>query len=155
MPVFVLFGFAVQVLLVVFFAAHLWRPAIEGPVGRLVYGMGVVAVILAIASLPASQPWFVPMAFLLYAAWSALGAWVDLVRPFPWRQPPRWSIVLPYAALLVASLLAFWVPLWWVDRALWLAFGILYAVHTTLNVIAHRGTPSPPALHPGSPPARS
>ena len=46
---------------------------------------------------------------------------------------------MPYALLLIAALLAFWIPLWWVDRRLWVAFGVLYAAHTTLNVLSHRG----------------
>ena len=149
---FVIFGFTVQVLLLAFFAAHLWHWTAERSLGRLVYGAGAVAVLLAVAYLVSGEPWHLVMAFALYAAWSAFGALIDIVRPISWRQPARWSIVLPYAALLIASLLALWVPLWWVDRGLWVAFGVLYAAHTTLNVISHRGTPSSP---PGSPSAGS
>lgn len=149
MPAFVVFGFASQVLLLGFFAAHLWRPALETPLGRLVYLMGAVAVVLALAFGVDGQPWYLVIAFVLYAIWSGLGAMVDLVRPVRWREPPRWSIVIPYAALLMAALVAMWVPLWWVDRALWVAFGILYAAHTTLNVLSHRAARTPPrGTHP-------
>lgn len=138
MPAFVLFGFASQVLLLGFFAAHLWRPASEAWLGRLAYGMGLVAVVLGVAFVAQSQPWHLVLAFVLYAAWSALGTVVDIVRPTPWREPARLSILIPYAALLMAALLAFWVPLWWVDRGLWIAFGLLYAAHTSLNLLSHR-----------------
>ena len=152
MPAFVVFGFGVQFLLLAFFASHLWRWGIEGLLGRLVYGMGLVAVVLAIGFVVAGHPWYLAIAFVLYAVWSGFGAWVDIVRPISWRQPPRLSIVMPYATLLIASLLAFWIPLWWVDRALWVAFGVLYAAHTTLNVISHR---VPPSTRSGSPSGRS
>ena len=48
MPAFVAFGFSVQFLLLAFFVAHRWRPSLEGRLGRLVYGMGLVAAILAV-----------------------------------------------------------------------------------------------------------
>jgi len=138
MPVFTIFGFASQILLLGFFAAHLWRRAEDVRLGRLVYGMGVVALLLGIAFVAQGQPWYLVLAFALYAGWSALGAFVDIFRPIAWREPPRLSILIPYAGLLTAALLAFWVPLWWVDRRLWIVFGLLYAAHTTLNLASHR-----------------
>jgi hypothetical protein len=138
MPAFTVFGFASQVLLLGFFAAHLWRPADEARLGRLVYGMGLVALLLGAAFVAQGQPWYLVLAFALYAAWSTLGALVDIVRPIAWREPPRLSILVPYAALLTAALLAFWMPLRWVDQRLWIAFGLLYAAHTTLNLASHR-----------------
>ena len=80
------------------------------------------------------------LAFALYASWAALGAWQDVIHPIPWRVPPRWGILVAYALLLTAALLAFWIPLWWIDRRLWVAFGIIYAAHTTLNIASHRAS---------------
>lgn len=148
MPAFIAFGFAVEILLVAFFAAHLWRPAREGWLGGVAYGMGLLALVLAVAFIADGQPWYLALAFVLYAAWAALGSVVDIFRPIPWREPARLSILVPYAVLLTLALLAFWIPLWSVDRALWLAFGALYAVHTTLNLASHRvartGSGGPP-----------
>ena len=138
MQAFTVFGFACQLLLLGFFAAHLWQPADEALLGRLVYGMGLVALVLAVAFIAQGQPWYLVLALVLYAAWSALGAFVDIVRPIAWREPPRLSILIPFAVLLTAALLALWVPLWWVDRRLWVAFGLLYAAHTMLNLASHR-----------------
>jgi len=114
--------------------------------------MGLVAAILAVGYLVTGQPWYMVMAYLRYAVWAALGTWVDIVRPIAWRQPPLWPIVVPYATLLVASLLAFWVPLWWVDRTLWVTFGVLYAAHTTINLASNRVTPT---ARPGATSGRS
>ncbi len=141
MEIAIAFGFTCQLVLLAFFAAHRWRPSAEAMIGRIVYGLGVVALVLAVSFGVAGQPWYLVLAFGLYATWTALGAWIDIVRPIPWRQPPRWPILLPYAALLIAALLAFWIPMWWVDRRLWVAFGVLYAAHTTLNILAHREAP--------------
>ena len=138
MAPFIVFGFVSQLLLVAFFAAHLFRPADEKYLGRLVYGMGLVALLLGVAFISQGQAWYLVLAFALYAAWSALGAWVDIFRPTRWREPPRLSILVPYAVLLTVALLAFWVPLWWVDRLLWIAFAVLYVAHTGLNVLSHR-----------------
>lgn len=139
MPAFVVFGLASQVLLLAFFGAHLWRPSVEMPLGRVVYAMGALAVVLAVAFAIDAQPWHLVLAFVLYALWSALGYFFDIVRPVSWREPARLPILVPYAALLTAALIALWVPLWWVDRVLWVAFGVLFAAHTTLNVLSHRG----------------
>jgi hypothetical protein len=135
----IVFGFGCQLALLAFFAAHRWWPTHEWALGRLVYALGIPAALLAMALAIAGTafPW--AFALALYAAWAALGAWLDLIRPIPWRDPPRWSILVPYARLLIAALLAFWIPLWWVDRRLWVAFGVLYAAHMTLNILSHRG----------------
>ena len=60
------------------------------------------------------------------------------------RLPPkyrwdRWSIFIPYVALLTAAQIGMWVSLWYVDLRLWISFGILYAIHTTLNISSHVG----------------
>jgi len=141
--VFVVFGFTCQFLLLAFFVAHLRRSALEGAFASVVYGLGLAAAVLAVASGAAGEPWWMVLAFALYAIWAAFGAVIDVIRPIPWRQPPRWTILVPYAVLLMAALLAFWVPLWWVDRALWVAFGVLYAAHLTLNIASHRAAGSP------------
>jgi hypothetical protein len=135
----VIFGFTCQALLLAFFAAHRWRPEREAVLGSLVYAMGIPAAALAVAYLVLGVPGHWPLAFGLYAAWAALGAWLDILRPIEWRVPPRWPILVSYALLLMAALFAFWIPLWWIDRGLWIAFGILYAAHTTLNIVSHRG----------------
>jgi hypothetical protein len=143
MAPFVVFGFVSQLFLVAFFAAHLWRPADEGRLGRLVYGMGIVALVLGAAYLAEGQAWNLVLAFALYAAWSALGVLIDVIRPIEWREPPRLSILVPYATLLTLALLAFWVPLWWVHPLLWIAFAVLYVLHTALNLFSHRAARSP------------
>lgn len=53
---------------------------------------------------------------------------------------PRTALGTDGGPILTASLLACWVPLWDVDQRLWMAFGLLYAAHTTLNLASPRGS---------------
>ena len=139
MTAFVVFGFAVQVLLIAFFVGLLVRAGWQPLVGRFVYGAGLVAAGLAVVFAVTGEPWHMILATGLYAAWALLGATVDLLRPIEWRNPPRWAVIATYAGLLMAALLVFWIPLWWIDWRLWVAFGVLYAIHTTINLWTHAG----------------
>lgn len=112
--VFVAFALTVNGLLVLNFAARRWRPQLERRWGWLVYAMGLPAVLLALTAWAGARPWYYGLACLLYAAWSAFGYSVDIVWPVSWRNPPRWPVFLPYASLYVASLIALWVPLWFI-----------------------------------------
>jgi D-alanyl-D-alanine carboxypeptidase len=137
-PLFVVFGFLVQVLLVVDFTARLWRPMLERRYGWLIYALGLPAAVTVAFLLLNGAPWYEPLAFGLFTAWTAFGATVDYLRPVPWRTPPFWPVFLPYVGLFMAGLFAFWIPLWYVGIEVWAAFGILYLLHTTLNIASHR-----------------
>ena len=103
MSAFIVFAFASQLALVAFFATLGRRPDLSTIAGRVVYALGVVAAALAIVLAIDGQPWYLVVALGLYAAWSALGTWIDIVHPIGWRVPPRWSIFIPYVALLTAA----------------------------------------------------
>jgi len=134
---FVVFALASQVLLVVFFATHLLRRPGEAAAGRVVYGLALVALPLAVFLAATTEPWYLIAALLLYMAWAALGTYVDVLRPIQWREPPKWSVIVPYAVLLMAALLFLWVPLWSINWSAWLVFGVLFAIHTTMNLASH------------------
>jgi hypothetical protein len=138
-PAFVTFALATQLALVGFFAAYVWAPRLADVLGRIVYGLGIVAALLAVFLALDAQPSGLLVGPVLYASWAAFGAWVDLIRPIGWRVPPRWSVLVPYVVLLTAALFALWIPLWSLDPVLWIAFGVLYAIHTTLNLSTHVG----------------
>jgi hypothetical protein len=148
-PLFIGFGFLEQVLLVLDFAARLWRPPLERRYGWLIYALGLPAGGLAILLAVSGAPGYQPLAFGLYAAWAGLGAWVDHVRPVAWRSPPRWRVFVPYVGLFTASQFAFWIPMWYVGLGAWLAFGALYALQTSLNLASH-ARHGGAAVHPGT-----
>jgi hypothetical protein len=134
---FVILAFVIQVMLVVDFAARNWKPSIEKRLGWLVYAMGLPASILGVLFLVNDQPWYYWTATLLFTIWAAFGYMIDIVLRVKWRGPAKRSIFVPYVVLFVSSLLAFWVPLWFIRPVLWGAYGLLYATHTALNMYSH------------------
>jgi len=127
-----------QFVLILNFAARNGKPSLEREYGGVVYAMGVPAVILGMLFLVANQPWYVVTAPFLYWVWAAFGYYVDRYRPIEWRTPPRWSVFVPYVGLFVASQFSFWIPLWVVGLAYWMAYAALYSVNTGLNIYSHR-----------------
>lgn len=137
--VFVAFAFLVQVLLVLNFGARNWRPALERKYGWIIYGLGIVAVLLAVVFALRRQPAYAVVAFWVYALWAAFGYYVDTYRQIEWRRnPPRWSLLLPYVLLFIASQFAFWIPLWYVGLGYWAVYAVLYVLNTGLNIYSHR-----------------
>ena len=136
---YVVFGFAAQILLIANFALRNWKPELERTYGWIIYALGVPSLILGLLILAAGRPWYFVAAPLLFSIWAAFGYRVDIWRPIPWRTPPRRSIFGPYVALFVGSLLLFWFSMWYLGTAYWIAFGLMYAGHTLLNIYSHRG----------------
>jgi hypothetical protein len=120
---FIALALASQILLVGFFAAYSWR--------------GVPATLLGLWYLTTPYSWWLATGPLVFAAWTAFGYTVDLYRPINWRNPPRWPILIPYIALLWIGLFGLWMPLWRLGLVFWLAFGVMLAIHTALNIASH------------------
>jgi hypothetical protein len=135
---FVVFAFGVQVLLVLDFAARNWRPALERKYGWVIYALAVVAVLLAMVFALGRQPAYAILAPLIYAVWAGFGFYVDTYRQIEWRNPPRWSVLVPYVLLFIASQFAFWIPLWYMGLGYWAAYTVLYVLNTALNLASHR-----------------
>jgi len=135
---FVVFAFLVQALLVINFAARRWRPELERKYGWIIYALAIVAVLLGVVFALGRQPAWAIVAPLLYAVWAGFGYYVDTYRQIEWRNPPRWSVLVPYVLLFIASQFAFWIPLWYVGLGYWAAYALFYVVNTALNVSSHR-----------------
>ena len=135
---YVVFAFVVQGLLFLDFAARNWRPELERNWGWIIYASGLAALALGVILLANGSQWTFFAPPLLFALWAALGYSVDVWRPIAWRNPPRWFIFIPYVGLYVVSLILFWISMWFIGMAYWIAFGVLYGLHTALNVYSHR-----------------
>ncbi len=138
---YVVFGFAFQSLLTLNFAARNWRPQLERQYGWIIYALGLIALAIGVLMLIDQRVWYFVAAPLSLALWAAYGFRVDVWRPIAWRSPPRWSIFGPYVGLFVASLLLYWASMWAVGVGYWIAFGVMYLLHTALNVYSHRRNP--------------
>jgi len=135
---FVIFAFVFQVLLLADFIIRLFRPGVEIKYGWMLYAFLATAGFLAgTVFLLTRQTWYFSLAFGVLFAWALLGLVVDKLHPVEWRKPVFWPIFLPYVLLFIASLFAFWIPLWYVGMPYWIAYTILYAVHTILNISSH------------------
>lgn len=140
---FVVFAFLIQVVLIINFAARNWKPSLEMKYGGFIYAtMGIPGIILGILFLAGDQPWYIVAAPLVCSIWAAFGYFVDRYQQIQWRSPPRWSVLVPYVALFMASQFFFWIPLWYIDLAYWIAYAVMYFLNTSLNIYSHRKSES-------------
>ena len=135
---FTAFALLSQALLALFFAARRWWPDRAERLGVVAYGFGLLGLPLALVLLLAGAAPALAGGPLLMAAWAALGAFVDLVRPRPWRGPPvQWAVMVPFVALYFLAQMWCWWPLWNLSRPAWAAFLALFVVNTALNLQGH------------------
>src|SRR5512140_556705 len=94
---FALFGLLSQSLLVAFFAALRWAPARAQLLGRSAYAFAALGLPIGLWLALDGQSYRLFVGPLLLAAWSMLGAAVDLWRPRTWRGPViEWRVLAPY-----------------------------------------------------------
>jgi hypothetical protein len=56
----------------------------------------------------------------VYVAFVLLMVAVEYVRPVAFRSPPRYGILVPYLALFFGAILLMGLPMYRIDRVLWL-----------------------------------
>ncbi|HSR47447.1 MAG TPA: hypothetical protein VLL77_05610 [Anaerolineales bacterium] len=143
--VFVAYAVLLQGLMLANFGVRLWRPELERRYGPALYAFGMTGVVVAVALTGAGGAWFHSLGPLLYAAWSGWGYWVDVRKRVQWRTNPRSLVFLAYVGLFMAWQFAFWIPLWTISMAAWIAYAVMYACSTGLNLASHRRRPAAPA----------
>lgn len=146
LTIFALFGIASQAILLVFFASRRWSPAIAERCGWVAYAFGVLGVAAGAWLIAAGAPWRLFAGPLLFAVWSAFGAWADLLHRVQWRRPIRWSIFGPYLTLYLAAQMFLWWPLWTYWRLGWAVYLVLFIANTTLNMLGHWGQQAKPTV---------
>jgi len=140
---FVAFGLASQTLLLAFFAARRWSPAVASRFGWMVYAFAGLGLPLGIWLLAVGQSWRIFCGPLLMAAWAGFGVAVDLWHPSGWRRPPIiWRVFIPYLLLYFFAQMFMWWPLWRMARLAWVAFLALFVPNTVLNMRGHFGPES-------------
>ena len=137
LAIFVVFGFLLQVLLLLNFTARILKPELELHWGRIIYYLGLVTLVLGVIYIVKGAPWNLALAFLVYTAWAVYGYYVDVHRKLEWRTPPKLPVFIPYIILYWISLFSFWMPLLDINWWLFIIHGALLITHTVINMSSH------------------
>jgi hypothetical protein len=135
---FVYWAFALQLMLILHFAIR--KPLMESYTERygwIVYALGIPAALISLQLLRSGKGVSFWMAGFLFLIFSAFGYWIDYVKQIPFRSPLVPSLVYPYAALYLASIMFYWWPLGALSRPLWYIYAVLFVISTLLNVFSH------------------
>ncbi|MGD1992452.1 MAG: hypothetical protein PVI59_04585 [Anaerolineae bacterium] len=135
---FVLWAFFFQIVLVVHFALRKWLfESYTLKFGWIVYALSIPALVISVVLLLSEKPWSFWLGGFLFIVYAAYGYWIDYVKGIEWRNPLRWSIMVPYVFLYLSTVMFYWWPLGLLSRPLWIAFAVLFVIGTVLNVTSH------------------
>ncbi|MEN6436527.1 MAG: hypothetical protein ABFD58_12020 [Anaerolineaceae bacterium] len=135
---FICSAFLFQIVLIIHFALRKWKFDIAVRYGPLVYALGIPAAIVSLLLILAGKPWSFWLSGFLYPLWGIYGYVVEYVRRIQWRNPARWSVLIPYLCLYLATILFYWFPLALLYKPLWYMYGVLFLASTALNLTSHK-----------------
>jgi hypothetical protein len=136
--VFVVSAFLFQLVLIAHFSLRKWRFDLAMRYGRIVYALSIPAVGLSTLILLGSLSWSFWLSGFLYLIWAIFGYTVEYVLRIQWRSPARWSILVPYVSLYLATVMFYWWPLALIYKPLWYGYAVLFVISTFLNISSHR-----------------
>lgn len=144
---FVVTAFLFQAVLIVHFALRKWRFPVVVRYGWIVYALSIPAAAVSVALLTGGKDWSLWLGGFLYLVWAIFGFTVEYVRKITgWRNPPQWSILVPYVFLYLATTMFYWWPLGLLYKPLWTIGAALFLISTGLNITSHKaptgGSPS-------------
>jgi len=135
---FIGWAFLFQILLIVHFAIR--KPLYESytvKCGWIIYALCIPAVVISIILLRGEKSWSFWLGGFLFLAFAIFGYWVDYVAQVQFRSPLRFSILVPYVFLYLATVMFYWWPIADLSRSLWFVYAILFVIATILNVTSH------------------
>ena len=139
---FLVNAFLLQLILIIHFNLRRWRFGLALRYGRIVYALSIPSAIVSLFFLRSGKTWVLWLGGFIYLVWAIYGYIVDYVKKIEWRRSLRWSIVVPYAILYLATVMFYWWPLAVVYKPLWYVFTILFIISTYLNASSHNnGSP--------------
>ncbi|MHB1318339.1 MAG: hypothetical protein ACYCYF_06965 [Anaerolineae bacterium] len=125
-------------MLCVHFAVRRRRLDLIMRYGWIVYVLSLVAVGVSLVLLNAGREPSLWVGGFLYLVWAIFGFIVEYVLHLTdWRSTVRWSVLVPYVLLYLATCMFYWWPLWPICKPLWILAGALYILQTVLNVRSH------------------
>ncbi len=105
------------------------------------HGLGYAIALLAIPAtvalagfVRAGAGWLLIAGPVAFDAFVVLMLWVDYLRPVEFRSPRRPAILVPYLVLFFGSIVLMGVPMFAIDRGLWLV-----TVATSVLLLASMG----------------
>jgi hypothetical protein len=127
---------AVNVLQAAGFLSRVWTGsrAINHLLGYVIIALAVPAAVALVAFVRAgagSQQWVGPAVYLAFVAFMVA---VEYAWPVEFRSPPRYGILVPYLSLFFGAILLMGLPMFRMDRRLWLV-----TVATTLLLLGSMG----------------
>ena len=123
-----------------------------GFASRRSHGMAVnqvLGLVIAVLAIPATvalvgfartgNPWWIGPA--VFDAFVVLMLVVDYLWPVEWRDPARPSILIPYLVLFFGSILLMGIPMYTLNRGLWLVtVATTTALLITMTLAIRQGT---------------
>lgn len=135
---FVIWAILFQVILIVHFALRKWRFDIAVRYGPIVYALSIPAFVISIILLLGGKSWSLWLGGFIYLIWAFYGYSIEYVKKIQWRNPVRWSILVPYVFLYLATVMFYWWPLGLINRPLWFVYAVLFVISTVLNITSHK-----------------
>ena len=135
--VFVLSAFLFQGILITHFALRKWRFEQAMRYGWIVYAISFPAAAISMIILFGGKSWSFWLSGFVYLIWAIYGYTVEYVRQIQWRSPTRWSILVPYVFLYLATVMFYWWPLALIHKSFWYAYALLFVISTCLNLTSH------------------
>lgn len=135
---FVVWAFFYQFALILHFAVRkLYFESYTLRYGWWVYALCLPGLLVSILLLFGGKPWSFWLGGFLFLVYAVFGYWVDYIKGIQWRSPPRFSVLVPYLSLYLATVMFYWWPLGLLSRTLWIIYGILFVIATVLNIRSH------------------
>lgn len=92
--------------------------AVNQALGLVIAALAVPATVALVGFARAGNPWWIGPA--VFDAFVVLMLIVDYLWPVQWRDPARPVILIPYLLLFFGSILLMGIPMYSVNRGLWL-----------------------------------
>jgi hypothetical protein len=127
---------AVNVLQATGFLSRVWtgNRAINHLLGYVIIALAVPAAVALVAFLRAGAGWRQWIGPAVYLAFVVFMVAVEYVWPVEFRSPVRTSILVPYLLLFFGAILLMGLPMFHMDRKLWLV-----TVATTVLLLGSMG----------------
>ena len=110
------------------------RMTINHLLGYVIVALAVPAALALGAFVYARANWLLWVGPAVYLAFVVLMVVVDYLRPVEFRSPRRYGILVPYLLLFFGAILLMGLPMFRLDRQLWLV-----TVATTVLLLASMG----------------